>query len=59
MHITTGRPATLAPTGMVACPHSLAAAEQVMSLPMSPDLSDADFEHVVAALADAVGPRTR
>jgi UDP-2-acetamido-2-deoxy-ribo-hexuluronate aminotransferase len=39
------------------CPVALAAADEVMSLPMSADLSDADFERVVAALADAVGPR--
>jgi len=40
-----------------ACPASLAAADEVMSLPMSADLSDADFERVVQALAAAVGPR--
>jgi len=28
-----------------------------MSRPMSPDLSDADMDRVVAALAAAVGPR--
>ena len=39
------------------CPLSLAAADQVMSLPMSADLSDADMDRVVAALAAAVGPR--
>jgi len=39
------------------CPQAIAAAAEVMSLPMSPDLSDADFERVVAALAAAVGPR--
>jgi UDP-2-acetamido-2-deoxy-ribo-hexuluronate aminotransferase len=39
------------------CPNALAAADEVMSLPMSPDLSNADFERVVAALAAAVGPR--
>ena len=30
-----------------------------MSLPMSADLSDADFDRVVAALAAAVGPRVK
>jgi UDP-2-acetamido-2-deoxy-ribo-hexuluronate aminotransferase len=42
-----------------ACPNAIAAAAEVMSLPMSPDLSDADFDRVVAALAAAVGPRAR
>jgi UDP-2-acetamido-2-deoxy-ribo-hexuluronate aminotransferase len=42
-----------------ACPQSLAAAEEVMSLPMSPDLSDADFERVVQALGEAVGARAK
>ncbi|MEX8520440.1 MAG: DegT/DnrJ/EryC1/StrS family aminotransferase [Leptothrix sp. (in: b-proteobacteria)] len=37
-----------------ACPHSLAAAARVMSLPMSPDLSDADQDSVVAALTVAL-----
>src|SRR5476649_888543 len=41
------------------CPLSLAAAEEVMSLPMSADLSEADLDRVVAALAAAVGPRAR
>jgi UDP-2-acetamido-2-deoxy-ribo-hexuluronate aminotransferase len=41
------------------CPLSLAAAEEVMSLPMSADLSDVDLERVVAALAAAVGPRAK
>jgi UDP-2-acetamido-2-deoxy-ribo-hexuluronate aminotransferase len=36
------------------CPHSVAAGEKVMSLPMSPDLSEADQDRVVQALADAV-----
>jgi len=40
-----------------ACPASLAAADEVLSLPMSADLSDTDFERVVQALAQAVGPR--
>ena len=42
-----------------ACPNSLAAAEEVMSLPMSADLSDADQDRIVAALAAAVGRRPR
>jgi len=37
-----------------ACPHSLVAAERVMSLPMSADLSEADQDRVVAALAQAL-----
>jgi UDP-2-acetamido-2-deoxy-ribo-hexuluronate aminotransferase len=40
-----------------ACPNAVAAAAEVMSLPMSPDLSDADMDCVVAALAAAVGRR--
>jgi UDP-2-acetamido-2-deoxy-ribo-hexuluronate aminotransferase len=36
------------------CPHSVAAADRVMSLPMSPDLSEADQDRVVAALAEAL-----
>ena len=39
------------------CPLAIAAADEVMSLPMSPDLSDADMDRVVAALAAAVGLR--
>jgi UDP-2-acetamido-2-deoxy-ribo-hexuluronate aminotransferase len=39
------------------CPVAIAAADEVMSLPMSPDLSDADMDRVVAALAAAVGLR--
>jgi UDP-2-acetamido-2-deoxy-ribo-hexuluronate aminotransferase len=42
-----------------ACPNAIAAAAQVMSLPMSADLTDADFEQVVSALASAVGTRSR
>jgi len=42
-----------------ACPASIAAADEVLSLPMSPDLSDADFERIVQALSDAVGPRAK
>ena len=41
------------------CPNSLAAAEEVMSLPMSADLSDADLDRVVAALTAAVGVRAQ
>ena len=41
------------------CPISLAAAEEVMSLPMSADLSDTDLDRVVAALAAAVGLRAQ
>jgi UDP-2-acetamido-2-deoxy-ribo-hexuluronate aminotransferase len=41
------------------CPNSIAAAARVMSLPMSPDLSEADQDRVIAALADALaGPGT-
>ncbi len=36
------------------CPHSIAAAARVMSLPMSADLSDAQQDEVVAALAAAL-----
>ena len=39
------------------CPVAIAAADEVMSLPMSADLSDADMDRVVAALAAAVGRR--
>ena len=41
------------------CPNSLAAADEVMSLPMSADLSDADMDRVVAALTAAVGLRAQ
>lgn len=37
-----------------ACPHSVAAAGRVMSLPMSADLTDAQQDEVVAALAQAL-----
>jgi UDP-2-acetamido-2-deoxy-ribo-hexuluronate aminotransferase len=36
------------------CPNSVAAADRVMSLPMSPDLSEADQDRVIAALAEAL-----
>jgi UDP-2-acetamido-2-deoxy-ribo-hexuluronate aminotransferase len=38
-----------------ACPVAIAAAAQVMSLPMSADLAEADQDRVVAALAAALG----
>ena len=41
------------------CPVAIAAADEVMSLPMSADLSDADMDRVVAALTAAVGPRAQ
>jgi len=37
------------------CPHSIAAAQRVMSLPMSADLTEAQQDQVVAALAAALG----
>ncbi|RVU43457.1 DegT/DnrJ/EryC1/StrS family aminotransferase, partial [Rubrivivax rivuli] len=36
------------------CPNSVQAGDQVMSLPMSPDLTEAQMDRVVAALAQAV-----
>lgn len=36
------------------CPHSTAAAGRVMSLPMSADLTEAQQDRVVAALAQAL-----
>jgi UDP-2-acetamido-2-deoxy-ribo-hexuluronate aminotransferase len=44
-----------APAG--GCPVAEQLAQQVMSLPMSPDLGEADQDRVVAALAAAVGRR--
>ena len=41
------------------CPQAIAAADEVMSLPMSADLSDADMDRVVAALTAAVGVRSQ
>jgi UDP-2-acetamido-2-deoxy-ribo-hexuluronate aminotransferase len=40
------------------CPNSVQAGEQVMSLPMSPDLTDEQMDRVVAALAQAVAANT-
>jgi len=36
-----------------ACQHSVRAGERVMSLPMSADLTEAQMDHVVAALVEA------
>ena len=41
------------------CPLAIAAAGEVMSLPMSADLSETDLDRVVAALAAAVGLRAQ
>ncbi len=41
------------------CPQAIAAADEVMSLPMSADLSEADMDRVVAALTAAVGLRAQ
>ncbi|MBV8036897.1 DegT/DnrJ/EryC1/StrS aminotransferase family protein [Roseateles sp.] len=38
-----------------ACPHSIAAAQRVMSLPMSADLTEDQQDRVVSALAQALG----
>jgi UDP-2-acetamido-2-deoxy-ribo-hexuluronate aminotransferase len=48
------QPAYAAYGDQAACPHSLSAAERVMSLPMSADLSDAQQDRVVAALRQAL-----
>ena len=42
-----------------ACPHSVAAAERVMSLPMSADLTEVDQETVVAELSRALSSSAR
>ena len=49
------QPAYAAGQDAAACPHSLGAAAQVLSLPMSADLSHADQDRVVAALQCALG----
>jgi UDP-2-acetamido-2-deoxy-ribo-hexuluronate aminotransferase len=36
------------------CPHSAAAAQEVLSLPMSADLHEADLDRVVSSLAAAI-----
>ena len=41
------------------CPMAIAASNEVMSLPMSADLSEADMDRVVAALTAAVGVRAQ
>jgi UDP-2-acetamido-2-deoxy-ribo-hexuluronate aminotransferase len=41
--------------GVEPCPNSVSVAARVLSLPMSADLSDADLDRVVAALAAACG----
>jgi len=41
------------------CPRAIAAADEVMSLPMSADLAGSDLDRVVAALAAAVGQRVQ
>jgi UDP-2-acetamido-2-deoxy-ribo-hexuluronate aminotransferase len=38
-----------------ACPHSIRAAQRVLSLPMSADLAESDQDRVVAALGRAFG----
>jgi len=40
-----------------ACPNAIAAADEVMSLPMSADLTHEQQDRVVAALAAALGSR--
>ena len=41
------------------CPNSIRAAQRVLSLPMSADLTDADQERVVAVLAQACAPQAK
>jgi UDP-2-acetamido-2-deoxy-ribo-hexuluronate aminotransferase len=48
------QPAYAAGHDPAAYPHSVRAAQRVLSLPMSADLTDADQNRVVAALADAL-----
>ena len=47
------QPAYAAGHDPAACPHGIAASQQVLSLPMSADLAEADQDRVVAALAQA------
>jgi UDP-2-acetamido-2-deoxy-ribo-hexuluronate aminotransferase len=49
------QPAYAAVAGDHPLPHSDAAAARVMSLPMSPDLTEAQQDRVVAALRRAAG----
>jgi UDP-2-acetamido-2-deoxy-ribo-hexuluronate aminotransferase len=51
LHHQSAYASARAPDG---CPVSVAAAARVMSLPMSPDLTEADQDRVVAALAEAL-----
>jgi UDP-2-acetamido-2-deoxy-ribo-hexuluronate aminotransferase len=48
------QPAYVAYGDPAACPQSVAAAAQVLSLPLSPDLAEAGQDHVVAALVGAL-----
>ncbi|HSW03362.1 DegT/DnrJ/EryC1/StrS family aminotransferase [Aquabacterium sp.] len=52
------QPAYAAGQNAGSCPHSIRAAQRVLSLPMSADLSEADQDRVVAALAAALVPAT-
>lgn len=52
------QPAYAAGQDPAACPHSIRAAQRVLSLPMSADLAEADQDRVVAALAAALAPAT-
>ncbi len=52
------QPAYAAGWDPAALPHSVRAAQRVLSLPMSADLSEADQDRVVAALAAATVPAT-
>ena len=48
------QPAYAAGQDAVACPHSIRAAQRVLSLPMSADLAEADQVRVVDALGRAL-----
>jgi UDP-2-acetamido-2-deoxy-ribo-hexuluronate aminotransferase len=48
------QPAYVAYGDPAGCPQGIAVAAEVLSLPLSPDLSEADQDRVVAALADAL-----